>query len=409
MNILMLGNGFDINYKLLTKYINFLNVVNYLSTTTLIDVQSVGDILGDKRLQSLDNDIAESYKKYEAAYDSTLLEKGVIEKLSELPVNNHLFSFLLNSFNRDVGWIDFEKEISVIICAFQSFLMRERPVFDAVDDFKSKTDSYIISQFGFFHKPANSGSHSNRTRKVLDEYAIEYPQGSTNKKINKEKIIETLEKQMLELADGLRLYLKCFVENAVVEMCKLKCLQRLPALSDASKVVTFNYTDTYERLYSCNAVYHIHGSVKERIILGVNPDEADNVTSIDTSFLRFKKYFRRVVYHSDDEYLAWISRQKNKLSLVVMGHSLDITDKDVIMQMFEAAKDITVLYYNESAETSLVANLIKIYGKEKFDELRTEKRLRFLPQGASYTGFAEDRNAKELATIATAMSRPVII
>ena len=114
-------------------------------------------------------------------------------------------------------------------------------------------------------------------------------------------------------------------------------------------------------------------------------------------FLRFKKYFQRVIYHTDDEYLEWITNKLSDIDLVVMGHSLDITDKDIIMQMFDAAKDITVLYHNESAEASLVANLINIYGKEKFDELRIKKRLRFLPQNAEYGGFAEDRQAKEIA------------
>lgn len=395
MNVLMLGNGFDINYKLLTKYINFLNTVHYISTTTLIDIKTVGDILKAEKLQLVDKDIAASYQTYQQAYDNTTLEDGVVDKLSALANNNFLFSFLLKSFNRDVGWIDFEKEISVIIHAFQELLKKERPVFDASKFPESAVDRYVISQFYFFHKPANPKIHNDSTRKVVDEYVLEYPQGSANKIINKEKVIEYLEKQMLELADGLRIYLKFFVENAVVEMCKRKCLQQLRALTGAKHVVTFNYTDTYERLYASEKVYHIHGSVEKSIILGVNPDEADEIGSIDVSFLRFKKYFQRVILHSDDEYLAWVTQKRNNASLVVMGHSLDVTDKDIIMQMFDAAKDITILYYNDEAEVSLVANLISIYGKDKFDELRIKKRLRFLPQNASYERFAEDRYAKE--------------
>ena len=64
MNVLMLGNGFDINYKLLTKYINFLNTVNYISTVTLVDAQTVGDILGAEKLQHMDSDIVKSYNEY---------------------------------------------------------------------------------------------------------------------------------------------------------------------------------------------------------------------------------------------------------------------------------------------------------------------------------------------------------
>lgn len=408
MKVLMLGNGFDINYKLLTKYINFLNIANHISTTALTDIKTVGDILGSEKLQKVDQDVARSYQEYKRAYDATLLEESMLRKLSELANNNLLFLFLFKSFNRDVGWIDFEKEISVVLQAFRHFLEQERPVYDAAKFPESALDRFIIAQFSFFHQSANPGLHNNSTRQVTDEYIIEYPYGSTLKIIHKEKIIETLEKQMLDLADGLRIYLKCFVENVVIEMCKLKCLHTLPAITGASHVVTFNYTDTYERLYSSERVYHIHGSTKDRIILGINPDEADEVSTIDVSFLRFKKYFQRVICHSDDNYLKWVRQNHANAALVVMGHSLDVTDKDVIMQMFDMAKDITVLYYSENAEASMVANLIKIYGKEKFDELRIKKRLRFLPQDASYKGFAEDRQSKEMSAFVSAMGNPMV-
>lgn len=369
----------------------------------MTDIKTVGDILGSEKLQKVDQDVARSYQEYKRAYDATLLEESMLRKLSELANNNLLFLFLFKSFNRDVGWIDFEKEIAVVVQAFRHFLEQERPVFGADKFPESAIDRFIIGQLNFFYQPANPDLHNNSARKVSDEYVIEYPYGSTLKIIHKDKIIETLEKQMLDLADGLRIYLKCFVENVVVEMCKLKCLHTLPAISGASHIVTFNYTDTYERLYSSEKVYHIHGSIKNRIILGINPDETDELSAIDVSFLRFKKYFQRVIYHTDDEYIKWVRQNHASASLVVMGHSLDVTDKDVIMQMFDMAKDITVLYYSENAEASLVANLIKIYGKEKFDELRIKKRLRFLPQDASYKGFAEDRQSKEMAAFANAI------
>ena len=409
MNVLMLGNGFDINYKLLTKYINFLNTVNYISTETMINIKTVGDVFGAEKLQRKDKDIAASYQAYQQAYDNTALEEGVVEKLAHLANSNMLFAFLLKSFNNDVGWIDFEKEISVIIHAFREFLKKERPVFDAAKFPETAVDRYVISQFNFFHKPANPSVHNDSTRKVIDDYVLEYPLGSTNMVIYKEKVIGQLEKQMLELADGLRLYLKCFVENAVNEMCKSKYLKSLPSLTGAKHVVTFNYTDTYEKLYRSEKVYHIHGSVNKSIILGVNPDETDDINSIDISFLRFKKYFQRVIHHSDDEYLAWVTQKHNSVSLLVMGHSLDITDRDVIVQMFDAAKDITVLYYSENAEASLISNLVNIYGKEKFDELRIKKRLRFLPQNENYNSFAEDRQAIENAAMARAFRQMTTI
>lgn len=69
MNILLLGNGFDLFHHLPTKYINFLNTVDYLANSMLIDVKSVGDIFGSPKLQNLDAGIARSYNKYKTAYD----------------------------------------------------------------------------------------------------------------------------------------------------------------------------------------------------------------------------------------------------------------------------------------------------------------------------------------------------
>lgn len=407
MNVLMLGNGFDINYKLLTKYINFLNIVNHIAKTSPIDVKTVGDILKAENLKFTDKDIASSYQAYQQVYENTQLEDGVLDKLSALANNNLLFSFLHKSFNRDVGWIDFEREIATVLRSFQNFLPKLNTRFHGSNLPENPVDRHILEMFGFFYMQTKKaelttgGRYIDAEYAINDEYIIEYPLGSGNKKINDEEIVKALGKQLLELAEGLRIYLHCFVEKPVMQMCEGKLLQPMSALSHAEYIVTFNYTNTYELVYRAGKTFHIHGNTKDRIILGINPDEADQLATINTLFVRFKKYFQRVIYHTDDEYLKWVIQKHSNVSLVVMGHSLDVTDKDIIIQMFNMAKDITVLYYNENSEASLVTNLINIYGKEQFDELRIKKGLRFLPQNASYNSFAEDRHAKEQAAIAS--------
>lgn len=399
MNVLMLGNGFDLNYKLPTKYINFLNTVNYISSASLLTLRNVGDIFGAKNLHLADIDIAGSYIAYQKTYDNTPIEAEAIDRLSLLAEKNQLYRFLSKSYNRDIGWIDFEKEVATIIAAFCEFLKEDNPIIDVSKHRVRANNRFIIGQFGIFDNPTLTNVSLT---KVKDDYTIESPHGSGIKIINKKAIIHELEKQLQELAEGLRVYLKCFVENVVVEMCRHKCLQQNPALMPADYVITFNYTNTYEQLYPSKDVFHIHGSLDKRIISGINPDKSDELETIDVSFLRFKKYFQRVLYRTDEEFLNWIVRQKG-FSLVVMGHSLDETDKDIITQVFDKAADITILYFNESAEASLVTNLIHIYGKDKFDELRSSKRLRFLPQDAKYNDFAEDRAKKEQEKITDLM------
>ena len=64
--------------------------------------------------------------------------------------------------------------------------------------------------------------------------------------------------------------------------------------------------------------------------------------------------------------------------LFTMGHSLDITDKDIILELFENAKEIKILYHNAEAKSSYIANIINIFGKSGFDMLKKEKKLTFV-------------------------------
>ena len=100
MNILLLGNGFDLNYHLPTKYINFLNTVQYLSTSSWVDIHTVGDVFGSPKLQKMDKDIAKSYKKYKEAYDSIPLPREIINDLAEL-ADNPWYSYFSDSLNKE--------------------------------------------------------------------------------------------------------------------------------------------------------------------------------------------------------------------------------------------------------------------------------------------------------------------
>ena len=68
------------------------------------------------------------------------------------------------------------------------------------------------------------------------------------------------------------------------------------------------------------------------------------------------------------------------IELYTIGHSLDITDEDIIRQLFDLANKITVFYHSETSAQNLIRNLVRIYGKNEFDNLRESKELRFHPQ-----------------------------
>lgn len=160
--------------------------------------------------------------------------------------------------------------------------------------------------------------------------------------VDKEKVISVLYSELLALSKALKLYLEIFVESTYNLLHKDGTCKRINIFNNVNAAISFNYTSTYERLYFNKSAFHIHGRLTDEIVLGVNPDESDILQSIDTSFIRFKKYFQRALYETDHDYLRCLSDIKNvkqTYRLIIMGHSLDVTDKDIIYDLFDNANE----------------------------------------------------------------------
>lgn len=403
MNVLLLGNGFDIYYKLPTQYINFLNTVDFLVNNYSEDMKTVSDVFSSLKLQEKDGFITECYIKHKETFDKTSLNDDKIKEIITLTEDNIWFSYLMKSFNKNVGWIDFEKEIAFVVKAFNELFKMTGIKFGFGKIFKTDDVRYIIKFFDFFYEKCDDSEWvvGGPTHILKPEFIIEYPLGSKNQIINKEAIARFLSKSLIDLASALRLYLESFVENSLALLSKEKGFKLFEGVSSGNLTVTFNYTNTYEKLYSNNDSYHLHGNVNNKIVLGINPDEFDEIETVDTSLISFKKYFQRTMYETDSKYLEWVRDFDPKYdcyTLIVMGHSLDVTDQDVIMELFSNAEGIFILYHNQNAKASYISNLVKIFGKDEFDNLRRKKQLTFLSQDGDFTGFASDTDERNFST-----------
>ena len=378
-NILLLGNGFDLYYKLPTKYDNFLHVVNYLLSNRSRKYETVGDVFSQKTLQDTDRFITQCYRAHQQTFDATCLNQQDVSEIISLTERNLWFAYLNKVLNKDVGWIDFEKEIGFVLKCFQRVFEQSTCVHFKNDE---KHVKYVIELFGFYiDKIASKNVVTIGTYKVNADYCMEMPVGSGNNIVNIDKVVGKLYSELLDLAQALKLYLKCFVENAYELLKKDETCERLDFLSHIEKTITFNYTNTYEKLYFNNSAFHIHGNVNDEIILGVNSDEADELKNINTTFVCFKKYFQRTLFETDQNYLCWMKEFVDiqmSYRLFAMGHSLDITDRDIIEELFRSANEIVVLYHNTTAKKSYITNLIKIFGKDGFELLKKEKKLAFI-------------------------------
>ena len=394
MKILLLGNGFDLYHKFPTRYDNFLHTVDFLQQCFDEEkTRTIGDVFGDVRLKETDSFIPTCYEAYKDVYDIMEIDTLKVKRLLSFAQHNMWFNYFLLSYNKELGWIDFEKEITKVLHAFNNFFLKcdKGSVFIAPDD---AIDKYIINCFDFFYgeKPIvtdNPGLYPTIKRTLIfDKYILEQPFGSKIFIIDKNKIINELYKALLELAEMLKLYLDVFVNTPIEKLLENGFISQTPIFDNMDRVITFNYTNTYEKIYTTQKIHHIHGNLIDRIIIGVNPDASDepNIDKyVDTAFLQFKKYYQRVLNGSDLGYLKLIKRlNENKTSLMhqltelyVAGHSLNVTDKDIIKEVFSLVDKIMIVCHSTTAIADSINNLVGIYGKSNFDELRARTDLEF--------------------------------
>lgn len=388
MQVFILGNGFDLQHHFPTKYINFLNVVEFLKIYYNPNkMNTVGDVFSSSHLQLKDKWIEECYLKHESVYKTTALDQSKVQILIDGAKENCWFNYFSTCFNQDKGWIDFEKEIANVIEAFRALFEHISSKF-AFMHIKDRKKEYICSKFDFYYDFAGStymsGSRTEQAKEIKKEYCKEELFGSKIIEVNKQKIISKLYSELRNLANLLKLYLEIFVEAPLCTMKNQKVLICENPYSKADRVLSFNYTSTFNKLYSLpenTIVGHIHGTVLKDIVLGVNPDKHDETEDLDTSFIQFKKYYQRVFLGADESYsynVADMDKFPYVIDLIFSGHSLDITDSDILKEWIKKANTISIYYHDESAVGGYISNLVSMFGKKEFDNIRKSKKLLFL-------------------------------
>ena len=398
-HVLMLGNGFDLYYKLPTKYNNFLQLAAFLSKGDVQKYETVGAILKAYTGSRDDSFVAACYCAHQELYDQTPVTPEQVEALRNLTKGNIWFQYLLKSFNKDVGWIDFEKEISTVVHSLQNHLSKSKLHNFYISRAEDTITSHILQSLPcFFHQsddPFTLGAY-----RLDRHYVVEYPLGSKHYIIDTPKIMSVLAAALSELSEALKLYLSIFADSILPTHDAHFHFEWTLPFRGINRIITFNYTKTYERVFY-HWVHHLHGSTDGKIVLGINPDKYDEVESADTLCIAFKKYYQRVMYDTDTEYLSWINQDGLEYTLMVMGHSLDVTDADIIMDLFSKAREITIVYHDDNAKSSYLGNIIKMYGKSGFDKLRKEQNLTFRHVHSDFSDIIKKRekNQDDLPTV----------
>lgn len=156
-------------------------------------------------------------------------------------------------------------------------------------------------------------------------------------------------------------------------------------------VLSFNYTDTCERLYGkmfSFRSYYVHGNIgcKNRcnLILGTysfdnKPQNGNPRSAIPYEFNVFRKHNQRHKYGTIEDYqnlLKELTKYGKVIKPVfhVIGHSLDETDKNILEHLFLINQNaiINIYYHNEEAQENYINNITDIIGEK---EVMTRVRL----------------------------------
>lgn len=382
MNILVIGNGFDLEHGLPTMYKDFLDFIKGISNLAL------GRFVNQKYLfeenisknESINNYI-KSFLLKDELFNSDGFKKWKEEKyvkeLIELNEKNVWIQYFFNRRNnQNRTWIDFESEISEVIQNLdymrKNRIKRKIDKNEYCDEEKEKCESEIVKLINV----KDNGEINNIYNLNDAEYF--------------EKVIKVLINDLNDLIRCLEIYLDDYVGKIAIDVIS-------PNIKNIKidKVLSFNYTDIYNKIYTKGdetiEYNFIHGkadlqnhTIKDmnNMVLGIDEYLKDDLKNKEIDFIEFKKYFQRIYKKTGSEYKKWISdmnRSDSSNNIYFFGHSLDITDKDILKELilesgfkendiYKKNTKATIFYHDKKAYASQIANLVKVIGPDELIE-----------------------------------------
>lgn len=310
------------------------------------------DELTNRILQLFDKK-TEELNPYNLAWKSLLLEKNI------------WLQYFLERYDdvkeRD-GWIDFEAEIGKIIKDIEKRAGNRKDVQE------------------LYEKPLHGiGLLPEEFEKIYDR---------NKKEIFRNQSIKDLEERLKEFALALEFYL--IILDHIFDVYEGFPKVRYPVVSNGAfdKLLSFNYTHTYEQYYRDGASLgdndkeYIHGECrKNNLILGIDDGLSEGEKDEKKLCKAFKKCFQRDFYGTGMKYKEWFSSTKDKCEVFIFGHSLDVTDKDVLAYIIKHAKKVTVFYRDENSHRKQTTNLVKILGQDNLIKWTGNGHVEFREQG----------------------------
>lgn len=357
MNILVIGNGFDLAHGLPTKYYDFIKFVKLLQKIDGKDDYQRNRIISDMKNYTAEN----------SAINKSILDKMLDKSIYE----NQYFKELVNCI-KDNGWIEYFKDKAKIQSTWVDFEMSIKELIRMFDAIK-RNDEEELSLIDIQAVDIRN-SMRNFVKEDRKVYSYTNPNLIDLREIISSKFIDALESDLKKVIRALEIYISLFIEE-------IDCNFYKGIVKNIDKIISFNYSNTYERLYEINNIEfdYIHGKAnlereinKNNMVLGIDEYLDDKIKDKYLDFIFFKKYFQRIYKKTGCNYKYWLEEivQYNEESNIYFyGHSLSRADKDILKDLIlcENVK-ITIFHHDDEAYRSQITNLVDVIGQDKLIE-----------------------------------------
>lgn len=386
MNLLVIGNGFDLALGLPTQYKDFLNFIKAFDF--VYSRKSLSE-LADSDIRSIFLD-AKVERMFLMEEDKTLEHKTFAKKIflgfTECQKNpcftqaikdmhycihdNRWSKYFQNAVDEKSvllgNWCGIEQEIKKIIQGIEQN--------DYCDE-KAKDEIKYTNNWA-----------KVKIEQLCSENAIKY---SANDYFS---IKQLLRKEFNLFTVALGIYIDFFASHAKK---KLPFPKDVAALMQGSEqkidhVLNFNYIDnitsTVETgtsvddfmcfvhgkacyMEALNAGKKIDDIIKDNtMVLGFDEYLDSEKKNDMLDFVYYRKYFQRIFKATDNSYVKWLHEptpsEDNPHKVYIFGHSLDETDKEIFKYIFADGIKTTIFYHSDEAKDRIITNLIHILGQD---------------------------------------------
>ena len=349
MQTLIIGNGFDIDHNLPTKYKDFLSFIEEINYVKEICENEI------EKIYLADTDLKRYIKDVFLLSDKNNIKCEILSLIDE---NMWIKYFLGVKEAFGDNWIDFEAEISQVVQELEN------------------VKDYVIAETKKGSRIIVVPDYMKRKLDRLSFDAVPVYRGGSPIAVN--EYISEWVKHLDELIRLLEIYLCDYVKNIKIEYYSPDIFNLNP-----DHIISFNYTDTYERLYSYGRKQIKYNYIHGKAFISNTVDTCNMVLGIDeyldesrrnkkTEFIQFKKYYQRIRKKTDCEYVYWFDNQGKpektqdyKDEVYIFGHSLDITDGDVLASVFKCPNTrIVIFYYDNIVYGKQISNLVALLGQD---------------------------------------------